>query len=120
MTSSKYSTKSPIWETNSSLKKFIAKTCDHALPDDILKKLNDTYVPHESLIEYFSPPKMPSRLINSISRMTSKSAIKTEKTMYNAQKDLFITAKPLLSALMDLNPLGNPVSKAREKLSISL
>ena len=40
--------------------------------------------------------------------------------MYNAQKELFITAKPLLSALMDLKPLGEPVSKAREKLSISL
>ena len=63
---------------------------------------------------------MPSRLINSISRMKSKNAIKTEKSLYNAQKELFVAAKPLLSALMDLKPLGDPVSKAREKLSISL
>ena len=110
----------PNWEPNTSLKKFITKTCDHALPDEILKKLNDEYVPQADLVEYFTPPKMPSRLINSISRMKSKTAIKTERAMYHAQKELFITAKPLLSALMDLKPLGESVSKAREKLSISL
>ena len=52
--------------------------------------------------------------------MKSKTAIKTKRAMYNAQKQLFITSKPLLSALMDLKPLGELVSKAREKLSISL
>ena len=36
------------------------------------------------------------------------------------KRELIITVKPLLSALMDLKPLGDPVSKAREKLSISL
>ena len=110
----------PNWEPNTSLKKFITKTCDHALPDEILKKLNDDYVPQADLVEYFLPPKMPTRLMISISRMKSKTAVKTERAMYNAQKELFITAKPLLSALMDLKPLGEPVSKAREKLSISL
>ena len=112
--------KTPNWEPNTSLKKFITKTCDHALPEEILKKLNDDYVPQKDLVEYFTPPKMPSRLMNSITRMKSKNTIKTERSMYNAQKELFITAKPLLSALMDLKPLGDPVSKAREKLSITL
>ena len=83
----------PNWEPNTSLKKFITKTCDHALPDEILKKLNDDYVPQADLVEYFLPPKMPSRLINSISRMKSKTAIKTERAMYNAQKELFITSR---------------------------
>ena len=112
--------KVPNWDPTSSLKKFISKTCDHSLPEEIIKKINDEYVPKEDLVEFFTPPKMPSRLINSISRMKSKNAIKTEKSLYNAQKELFVTAKPLLSALMDLKPLGDPVSKAREKLSISL
>ena len=112
--------KVPNWDPTTSLKKFISKTCDHALPEEIIKNINDEYVPKEDLVEFFIPPKMPNRLINSISRMKSKNAIKTEKFLYNAQKELFVTAKPLVSALMDLKPLGDPVSKAREKLSISL
>ena len=112
--------KVPNWDPTTSLKKFISKTYDHALPEEIIKNINDEYVPKEDLVEFFIPPKMPNRLINSISRMKSKNAIKTEKFLYNAQKELFVTAKPLLSALKDLKPLGDPVSKAREKLSISL
>merc|ERR1711874_358022 len=73
--------KTPNWEPNTSLKKFITKTCDHALPEEILKKLNDDYVPQKDLVEYFTPPKMPSRLMNSITRMKSKNTIKTERSM---------------------------------------
>merc|ERR1711913_161546 len=41
--------KTPNWEPNTSLKKFITKTCDHALPEEILKKINDDYVPQKDL-----------------------------------------------------------------------
>ena len=40
--------------------------------------------------------------------------------MYNAQKELFIISKPLITALAELKPLGDPVKPAREKLSVSL
>merc|ERR1711874_217509 len=73
--------KTPNWEPNTSLKKFITKTCDHALPEEILKKLNDDYVPQKNLVEFFNPPKMPSRLMNSITKMKSKNTIKTERSM---------------------------------------
>ena len=52
--------------------------------------------------------------------MKSKGAIKTEKALYNAQSELFIIAKPILAALIELRNLGCAVKKAREILSVSL
>ena len=53
-------------------------------------------------------------------KLFNKSAITTERDLFNAQKQLFTASKPLVSALTELKPLGDPVKKARELLSISL
>ena len=112
--------KIPNWEPYSQLKKFIAKCIDRPLPEEMLKHLSDEFVPPADMQEFFIPPKMPSRLYNAISKLKSKNAIRSEKAMYNAQKELFIIAKPLIAALAELKPLGEPVKLAREKLSISI
>ena len=112
--------KVPNWEPYSQLKKFISKTINHPMPEEVLKNITEEFVPPADMQKYFIPPKMPNRLYNSITRMKSKSALRSEKAMYNAQKELFIISKPLIAALAELKPLGDPVKSAREKLSVSL
>ena len=112
--------KVPNWEPYSQLKKFITKTIDHPMPEELLKNISEEFVPPADMQEFFIPPKMPSRLYNTISRMISKNAIKSEKAMFNAQKELFIISKPPIAALAELKPLGEQVKLAREKLSISI
>ena len=112
--------KVPNWDTCSSIRKFISDNADSPLPDDMLKKLNEDFIPGERIQAYFSPPEMPTRLYRSIARMKSKGALKTEKAMYSAQNELFVIAKPMIAALIELKPLGTQVSTARELLSISL
>ena len=112
--------KIPNWDPYSQLKKFISKTIDRQLPEQMLNHLNDEFVPPSEMQKFFIPPIMPKRLYITISKMKSKSAIKTEKAMYNAQKELLVTVKPLLISLTELKPLGEPVKLAREKLSISI
>ena len=112
--------KVPNWDTSSSIRKFVCDSADVPLPDEMIKKLNSDYVPKEELQSYFSPPDMPSRLMRIIKSMKSKGAIKTERALYSAQSELFVIAKPLLAALIELRPLGSQVSTARELLSISL
>lgn len=110
----------PNWDTGSSIRNFISNNIDRPLPDDMIKQLNEDYVPSETMQEYFSPPKMPPRLFKAISHLKSKGALRTEKTLFNAQSELFVVAKPLLAALIELKPLGSSVSKARELMSVSL
>ena len=112
--------KVPNWEHSAKLKKFIASCINRPMPEEMLKHLSEEFVPSPDTQDFFIPPKMPNRLYNAITRMKTKSALKTEKAMYNAQKELFIMTKPLIAALNELKPLGEPVSKAREKLSITL
>ena len=112
--------KVPNWDTGSSITKFIKDCSDRSLPDDMLKKLNEDFVPSERIQAFFSPPSMPTRLYRAVARMKSKGAFKTGKALYNAQTELFIIAKPLLAALIELKPLGAKVKSARELLSISL
>ena len=112
--------KVPNFDTSSSISKFLMDSANDPLPDEFLKDLNDEYVPKEALQKYFAPPPMPSRLYKSLARMKSKGAFKTEKAMYSAQNELFIIAKPLLAAFIQLRPLGNQVLEARNLMSISL
>ena len=112
--------KVPNWETTSSIKKFIIKCVDRPLPKQMLEDLSKDYTPSELLQKYFVPPKMPPRLFKAISKMKNKNAVITERNLYNAQEQQLIIAKPLISALVELKPLGSSVSAAREKMSISL
>ena len=112
--------KVPNWGASSSIRRFITKIADRPLPEDMLKTLNEDYIPSPDLEPFFSPPKMPKRLYKIISRLKSKCAIKTEQNLYAAQSELFIITKPLVAALMDLKPLGTAASQARELLSVSL
>ena len=112
--------KVPNWETNVSIKKFIVKVVDRPLPKQMLEDLSKDYTPSDLLQKYFLPPKMPPRLLKTINKMKNKNAIITERALYNAQEQQLIIAKPLVSALIDLKPLGPSVSKAREKMSVSL
>ena len=112
--------KVPNWDTGSSIRSFIKNTIDNPLPDEMIKQLNEDYVPAEAIQDYFSAPKMPSRLYTAISRLKSKGALKTERALYAAQTELFVVAKPLLAALIELRPLGSSVKKARELMSVSL
>ena len=112
--------KVPNWSASSSIRKFIAKTIDRPLPEEMIKTLNEDYIPSPDLEEFFTPPKMPKRLYRAISRMKSKCALKTEQNLYSTQLELFVIAKPLVAALIDLKPLGTSVSQARELLSITL
>ena len=112
--------KVPNWDTGSSITNFISNKIDVPLPDEMLKKLDEDYMPKEEMQAYFVPPKMPPRLFSAISRMKSKGALKTERALYNAQTQLFTVAKPLVAALLELKPLGSPVSHARELMSLSL
>ena len=112
--------KVPNWDTGSSITSFIKNKIDVPLPEEMLKQLNEDYMPNEDLQAYFLPPKMPPRLFNALARMKSKGTYKTEKALYTAQSHLFTIAKPLVVALVELKPLGSPVSKARELMSISL
>ena len=66
------------------------------------------------------PPKMPPRLFKRINKMSNKNAVATERALYKAQEQQLTIAKPLISALVELKHLGNAVSEAREKMSISL
>ena len=112
--------KVPNWDTSSSIKKFITKSIDRPLPEEVLKQISDDFTPADDLKDFFKPPEMPARLLKSMKKMKSKGAINTEKTLFSAQNQLFIITKPTISALIDLKPLGEAVSKARELLSISL
>jgi len=112
--------KVPNWETTSSIKNFIIKCVDKPLPKQMLEDLSKDYTPSEILQKYFVPPKMPPRLFKAISKMKNKNAVITERNLYNAQEQQLIIAKPLISALVELKPLGPAVSAAREKMSISL
>ena len=110
----------PNWDTSSSIITFIKDNINRPLSDAVLKQLNSDFTPEEELTDYFLPPELPKQLFTKLAGMNSKGAIKTEKALYNAQKELFIVAKPIITALMELRPLGESVSKARELLSISL
>ena len=112
--------KVPNWDTSSSITKFIMDSADAPLPGEFLKTLDEEHVPVEKLQSYFVPPAMPRRLYRAIARMKSKGAFKTERAMFAAQSELFIIAKPLLSAFIKLRPLGDQVSEARSLLSISM
>ena len=108
------------WDISSSLRSFITNNVDRPLPEEMLKHLKDDYVPPEELLKFFMPPKMPCRLFNIINRMKTKYAAKTEKSLYNGQKELLLSARPLISALAELKRFGPVVSAARKQLSISL
>ena len=112
--------KNPNWNNRSSIRKFIEKTIDRPLPEDMLKNISDSYCPKEDMQHFFTAPKMPRRLYKAMSRMRGKNALKTEQALYSAQSEIFIVAKPIIEALNELKPLGSQVSKARELLSISL
>ena len=110
----------PNWDVGTAIAQFLQNNIDRPLPEEMLKQLSDDFTPKEDLQKYFLPPKMPNRLFNNISRMKSKNASRTEKALFNAQKELYIVSKPLIAALVELKPLGSAVSKARELMSISL
>ena len=112
--------KNPNWSNSSSIRKFIEKTIDRPLPEDMLKTITDSYCPKEDMQHLFTAPKMPRRLYKAMSRMRGKNALKTEQALYSAQSEIFIVAKPIIEALNELKPLGSQVSKSRELLSISL
>ena len=112
--------KVPNWGASSSIRKFISKTIDRPLPEEMIKTLNEDYIPSPDLEEFFTPPKLPKRLYKAISRMKSKCALKVEQNLYSTQTELFVIAKPLVAALIDLKPLGPSVSQARELLSVTL
>ena len=103
--------KVPNWDTSSSIKKFITKSIDRPLPEEVLKQISDDFTPADDLKDFFKPPEMPARLLKSMKKMKSKGAINTEKTLFSAQNQLFIITKPTISALIDLKPLGEAVSK---------
>ena len=110
----------PNWDTSSSIKNFIANNIDRSLSDEVLEQINDDHIPSDQVKDFFKPPDMPSKLLNPMKALKSKCAIKTEKTLYNAQNQLFIISKPILSALIELKPLGDAVKRSRELLSMSL
>ena len=112
--------KVPNWCASSSIRKLMSNTIDRPLPEEMIKSLNEDYIPSPDLEEFFSPPKMPKRLYKVLSRLKSKCAIKTEQTLYSAQTELFIVTKPLVAALINLKPLDTSASQARELLSVSL
>ena len=112
--------KNPNWHNSSSIRKFIEKTIDRPLPDEMLKSISESYTPKEDMQEFFTPPKMPLRLYKALSKMRGKNALKTEQALYSAQSEIFIVTKPIIEALKELKPLGPQVSKSRELLSISL
>ena len=112
--------KVPNWDASNSIRKFISSTIDRPLPDEMIKTLNADYVPSAEIEQYFTPPKMPKRLYKAISRMKSKCALRTEQTLFSAQTELFVIAKPLVASLIELKPLGTTVSGARELLSVTL
>ena len=76
--------KVPNWSASSSIRKFIAKTIDRPLPEEMIKTLNEDYIPSPDLEEFFTPPKMPKRLYRAISRMKSKCALKTAKHLFHS------------------------------------
>ena len=106
--------KVPNWDASSSIRKFISKTIDRPLPEDMIKTLNEDYIPSPDLEEFFTPPKLPKRLYKAISRMKSKCALKVEQNLYSTQAELFVIAKPLVAALIDLKPLG-PFSQSSSR-----
>ena len=112
--------KTPNWKLGTRLHDFIAGCIDRPLPDDVHKNIADEYVPEEDKQQFFSAPKMPHRLYKAISRMSSKCSIKTERALYNSQKEIFIVVKPLLAALLELKPLGKQVSNARRLITMGV
>ena len=56
--------KFPNWGASASIRKFISTTIDRPLPEEMIKTLNEDYVPSPDLQEYFSPPKMPKGFIS--------------------------------------------------------
>ena len=108
------------WDLSPSLRKFISGNVDKPLPEEIIKQLTDDFKAPEDLMNIFRPPKMPCRLFNIINRMKTKYALKTERSLYNGQKELLLSAKPLISALVELRRFGSVVSNARRQLSLSL
>ena len=110
----------PNWDTSSSIKKFVENNIDRPLSDAVLTELDSDHTPEKDLQDLLQPPKMPKPLITMLTNMKSKGALRTEKALYNSQKELFIVAKTLLSAFIELRPLGKIVAKAREILSVTL
>ena len=108
------------WEVSPSVVKFIGKSADKKLSEDQLKELSNSYSPDEKLEVYFGAPKLDKFLYRKINRLKNKAAARTEKTLYTAQCEILVSAKPLVAALSALRPLGAVVSKAREQLSVSL
>ena len=66
--------KVPNWDTGSSITSFIKNKIDVPLPEEMLKQLNEDYMPNEDLQAYFLPPKMPPCLFNALARMKFKGA----------------------------------------------
>ena len=112
--------KIPNWDTSSSIKKFISNNIDRPLSEEVLKQINEDFTPQEGVSEFFKPPEMPSKLLKPMKKLFHKSTITTERALFNAQNQLFVISKPIVSALTELKPLGDSVKKARELLSISL
>ena len=108
------------WDVSSSIENYVSTNADKQLSDELIRQLSEDFVPKDDLQPFFNPQKMPQRLLRIITRMSSKSAIKTEKGLFAAQNQLLTIAKPLISALIELKPLGPNVSKARELMSVTL
>ena len=112
--------KVPNWDTSSSIKKFISNNIDRPLSAEVLKQINEDFTPQEGVSDFFKPPEMPSKLLKPMKKLFNKGHISTERALFNAQNQLFVISKPIVSALTELKPLGDSVKKARELLSISL
>ena len=112
--------KTPNWDTSTSIRRFITNTIDHPLPEEVIKKINESFTPTPDMEEFFAAPKMPRRLYKAMTKIKRKNILKTELTLYAAQSEIFVAIKPLIEALRELKPLGSQVSKAREHLSVSL
>ena len=108
------------WTLSSSIGAFLANNADKKLSEEFLKQIDSDLSPVEKFQEYFSTPHMPRRLFKIINKMKSKAAARTERALFNTQKELLTSAKPLVSALHSLKPLGSQVSQAREQLSVTL
>ena len=112
--------KTPNWDTSSSIRKFIANTIDHPLPEEVIKRINEEFIPSADMEEFFTAPKMPRRLYKAMTKIKRKNILKTELTLYATQSEIFVAVKPLIEALRALKPLGSQVSQAREHISVSL
>ena len=49
--------KNPNWNNSSSIRKFIEKSIDRPLPEDMLKSITDSFCPKEDMQHFFQPQK---------------------------------------------------------------